>query len=75
MFFREKDAQGQPINYDAAVRGGLQLVPAGAAAQLLADDYAGMIADGLFFERVPTFAALLERCESIQRRANRSGIL
>jgi len=73
MFFREKDAQGQPIDYDAAVRGGLQLVPDGTAARLLADDYAAMIADGLFFGEVPTFAALLEQCEAIQRRANHGG--
>lgn len=73
MFFREKDAQGRPIDYDAAVRGGLQLVPDGAAARLLADDYAAMIADGLFFGEVPTFADLLRRCEAIQRRANPGG--
>jgi len=70
VFFREKDGQGQLIDYEAAVGGGLQLVPDGAVAHLLADDYAGMIADGLFFEEPPSFAEVLERCEAIQMRAN-----
>lgn len=38
MFFREKDANGQPIDYELAVERALQLVPDGAAAQLLAED-------------------------------------
>lgn len=71
VFFREKDAQGEPIDYDAAVRGGLQLVPSGAAVEHLVEDYAGMVADGLFFEKPPAYPELLERCEAIQERANR----
>jgi hypothetical protein len=73
VFFREKEAQGEPIDYDAAVCGGLQLVPDGAAVRLLADDYAAMIADGLFFGEPPSFAEVLERCEAIQVRANLPG--
>jgi hypothetical protein len=51
------------------------LVPDGAAARLLAEDSVAMIADGLFFGEVPTFADLVGQCEAIQRRANRSETL
>jgi hypothetical protein len=71
MFFRERNADGQSIDYGAAVHGALQLVPDGPSRRLLADDYSGMINDGLFFEEAPSFAALLAQCESIQSRANR----
>jgi hypothetical protein len=71
IFFRERGADGQSIDYVAAVHGALRLVPDGLSKRLLADDYAGMINDGLFFEEAPSFAALLAHCESIQRRANR----
>jgi hypothetical protein len=70
MFFREKDGRGQAINYDAAVLGGLHLVPDGAATELLAEDYAGMVGDGLFFEEAPSFSSLVVQCEEIERRAN-----
>ena len=70
MFFREKDGRGQAIDYDAAVLGDLHLVPDGAATELLAEDYAGMIGDGLFFEEAPSFSSLLLQCEEIERRAN-----
>ena len=41
-----------------------------AVGNMVADDYAGMITDGLFFEAPPSFAALLEHCDAIQQRAN-----
>ena len=44
MFFPEKDSAGDRIDYEAAVSGGLQLVPTGTALEALADDYARMIA-------------------------------
>lgn len=70
IFFREKDAQGLIIDYEAAVRGGLQLVPDGAAEELLAADYAGMVTDGLVFESAPDFTTLVAQCRAIQTRAN-----
>jgi hypothetical protein len=47
------------ISYEAAVRGGLQLVPDGAAEELLATDYADMVSDGLVFESAPDFTTLV----------------
>ena len=71
IFFREKDARGEIIDYEEAVRGGLQLVPEGDAEAALAEDYAGMVADGLVFENAPDFGTLVTRCREIQDRANR----
>ena len=70
IFFRERDGRGKIIDYYDAVRGGLNLVPDGTAAELLAADYAGMVADGLLFENAPDFTTLVARCREIQDRAN-----
>ena len=70
MFFREKDKNGDFIDYNVAVEGHLQLVPEGAAKEKLAADYRGMSEDGLLFEDPPSFKHLLERAQSIQERAN-----
>ncbi|MGO7136323.1 nucleotidyl transferase AbiEii/AbiGii toxin family protein [Rhizobium leguminosarum] len=70
MFFSEKAADRTPIDYVAAVNGGLQLVPAGDSAKALEEDYARMVEDGLFQEDAETFAALMEHCADISARAN-----
>lgn len=70
IFFPERDGRGITVDYDAAVRGKLQLVPHGAAAKLLAADYDGMVRDGLVFEEAPTFTSLVTQCRAIQKRAN-----
>ena len=70
MFFSENDASGTRIDYEAAVSGDLQLVPAGAALAVLADDYARMLADGMLFDDAEPFDALMERCAAIEARAN-----
>lgn len=70
VFFRERDGQGDVIDYGAAVLGALQLAPNGQAEELLAADYAGMVNDGLLFEEPPVFAELVARCRAIQDRAN-----
>lgn len=43
MYFAEKDAAGQWVDYVAAVSGGLQLIPEGDSLTALADDYAAML--------------------------------
>ncbi len=70
MFFAENDASGNRINHKAAISGGLQIVPAGAARQVLADDYARMLADGMLLGENEPFDALMERCAAIETRAN-----
>ncbi len=72
MFFSEADARGQQIDYEAAVSGGLQLVPAGGAYEVLADDYARMVADGMLLDEDERFDGLIERCAVIEARANYS---
>ena len=70
MFFTENDARGNRIDYEAAVSGGLQLVPSGAAHGVLANDYARMLADGMLLDENEPFNALMERCAAIEARAN-----
>lgn len=71
MFFREKAADESPIDYAAAVNGGLQLVPAGGEAKaVLAEDYARMVEDGLLLEDAEPFEVLMERSAEIAARIN-----
>ena len=70
VFFEEKDARGERIDYEAAVSGGLQLVPSGAAHAVLADDYARMLADGMLLDVNESFDVLMQRCAVIEARAN-----
>ncbi len=72
-FFSENDASGARIDYEAAVSGQLQLVPAGAAHSVLADDYVRMLADGMLLDDTEPFDALMERCAAIETRANSAG--
>ena len=71
MFFREKDATGNWVNYITAVSGELQLVPDGPAYQVLSDDYDKMLTDGMLLDDEERFGDLMERCGDIQQRANR----
>ena len=70
MFFREKDASGDWVNYRAAVAGSLRLVPAGEALTVLADDYARMVEDGWLLDDAEPFDTLMDACQSIEDRAN-----
>lgn len=70
MFFAEKAADRTPIDYAAAVNGGLQFVPVGEGAKALEDDYARMAEDGLLFDDAEPFDALMARCADIAARAN-----
>ncbi|WP_026615969.1 nucleotidyl transferase AbiEii/AbiGii toxin family protein [Ensifer aridi] len=70
MFFAEKAADGEAIDYEAAVGGKLQLAPTGEARVALAADYARMVEDGLLLEDAEPFEALVERCADIAKRAN-----
>ncbi len=72
MFFTEKAADGEAIDYQAAVGGKLQLAPSGEARTALATDYARMVEDGLLLEDAEPFEALIERCADIAERVNRA---
>ncbi|MGL9623659.1 nucleotidyl transferase AbiEii/AbiGii toxin family protein [Bradyrhizobium sp. U531] len=73
MFFAEKAADRNPIDYVAAVNGGLQLVPGGDASKALQEDYGRMVEDGLLLDDAEPFEALMARCADIAARANRAG--
>ena len=70
MFFRENDANGNAIDYVAAVSGDLQLVPDGQARHLLSEDYDRMIEGGMLPDDAEEFDVLMDRCADIQARAN-----
>ena len=70
IFFREKDAEGHLIDYEAALSGALQLVPRGGSYGALADDYGKMLSDGMLFDDEEQFDALMDRCAEIETRVN-----
>ena len=72
MFFRERDAARNWIDYSAAVSGDLQLVPDGLAYDALAQDYARMVSDGMLLDDAEPFDDLIERCADITLRANQA---
>ena len=72
VFFAEKTAGGSPVDYEAAVSGGLKLVPLGEALKNLATDYAEMIEDGLLLDEAESFDHLLTKCRVLQDKANRA---
>ena len=71
MFFRQNDSRGQRIDYEAAVSGNIRLVPSGTAQVALAEDYASMLAIGMLLDEDEPFDALMQRCATIEERANR----
>ena len=70
MFFAEKNTHGDAIDYHAAVAGSLQLVPDDGALTKLAIDYQHMVDDGLLLDDAEPFEDLMERCRTIQKKAN-----
>ena len=70
MFFPEKDADGNRIDFEASVMGKLQLVPTGDAYSLLADDYEAMVGADMLFNDPEPFENIMERCADIEARAN-----
>ena len=71
-FFAEKNTQGGVIDYHLAVSGRLQLIPEDGVLAALATDYQHMVDDGLFLDDVEPFESLLERCKTIQQKANQA---
>jgi hypothetical protein len=75
MFFRERSAAGEVIDYRDAVgsegRGStLQLVPVGDSLAALREDYRAMLDAGLVEGDAPSFEEVMEACGEIQVRAN-----
>ena len=72
MFFAEKDQSGASIDYAECLRGRLRLVPTGAAYDLLAEDYAKMVEDGILLQNAPNFHALMDECIKIEQHINQA---
>jgi hypothetical protein len=70
IFFAEKNAAGNKIDYFRAVNGAMQLVPKGDLLTALKHDYTAMLNDGLLALDQPTFAELMECCQVIEARVN-----
>ncbi|WP_407523747.1 nucleotidyl transferase AbiEii/AbiGii toxin family protein [Methylobacterium oryzisoli] len=70
MFFVERDNAGATIDYKAAVQGHLVLAPQDGAREALAEDYRGMIEDGLLLDEGEPFDTLMDRCADLAARAN-----
>lgn len=69
-FFSEKDVEGKVIDYIAAVEGGLQIVPDGAAREALAADYAKMLEDQVMVGDALPFDELMKVCAEVAQQAN-----
>ena len=70
IFFPEKDADGNRIDFEVCVSGGMQLVPTGEAYALLADDYEAMLRADMLFNDPEPFENIMGRCADIEARAN-----
>ncbi len=70
IFFAEATPAGAPIDYQAAVSGGLHLAPTGDAQRALAEDYQRMVEDGLLLDDAEPFDALLQRCQALADKVN-----
>lgn len=71
-FFSEKDSEGKVIDYAAAVEGGLQIVPEGAAREALATDYSKMLEDQVMVGDALPFEELMKACAEVANQANKS---
>ena len=71
MFFSEKDADKNWINYTTAVNGAIQLVPQGKALDSLKTDYLAMLEDGLLqsSSEIP-FSEILNTCAELELAIN-----
>lgn len=70
IFFAEAAPDGTAIDYVAAVKGALVLVPKGDACTALADDYQRMVEDGLLMDNAEAFDSMLERCQALADKVN-----
>jgi hypothetical protein len=69
-FFREKDRDGNPIDYTAAVSGALHLVPDAEGLKALEADYKKMADDGILLDDAEPVTDLIKRCADLEQRAN-----
>jgi hypothetical protein len=71
MFFAEKDASKNLIDYRTAVRTEIQIIPNSQALSTLGKDYAAMLEDGLLSTHQPSFGEIISICHELESRINR----
>jgi len=72
-FFRERDRNGNAIDYHAAVAGAIKLVPEAEERKALEADYNAMMEAGMLPEDAESFDDILAQCAEIEKRANQQG--
>jgi hypothetical protein len=73
MSFVERAADGEAIDYEAAVNGKLELALTDEARAPFASDYSRMVEYGLLLEDAEPFEALIKRCVDVAEWANGAG--
>ena len=72
MFFVEKNASGDRIDYNDCQNGLLKLIPSGAALETLRNDYANMIQDGILLDSEINFDFVLKQCLELEGNINKA---
>ena len=69
-FYRESDRDGNVIDYQSAMSGGIRLVPTGEARDALADDYLEMHNAEIIQSKQVPFDILMRRLSNLENRMN-----
>ena len=71
LFFVEKNAFGDRIDYHDCLNGLLKLIPSGAALETLCNDYSSMIQDGILLDSEINFDVVLTQCLALEDKINK----
>lgn len=72
LFFSEKAADQQVIDYGAATSGQLKIAPEAQARAALADDYEAMLSDNIMVGDAMSFDDLMDACGELEQQVNRA---
>ncbi|RUU54492.1 nucleotidyl transferase AbiEii/AbiGii toxin family protein [Mesorhizobium sp. M2C.T.Ca.TU.002.02.1.1] len=72
FFFKEKDKDGQAVDYARAVSGEMVLVPSGTALKDLEKDYRIMRESGITAADAPDFEAIMQSCKDMELAINKA---
>ncbi|MEV8644871.1 nucleotidyl transferase AbiEii/AbiGii toxin family protein [Mesorhizobium ciceri] len=70
FFFKEKDKDGQIVDYGKAVSGEIVMVPSGTALKELEKDYRVMQESGITAADAPDFGAVVQSCKEMEVAIN-----
>jgi len=69
-FYPMKNAQGEYINYEDCLKGGLCLIPEGPMFKSLFEDYNALLESKMIYGKTPTFQDILKNCEDVAKTIN-----